>query len=140
MSDYRDLGYPTGGPRIVFKDDRDSSIGRGAVLYWPHLVSPMVGVLIATAQTAPKLVDDVLLVTEAWRPVRPSGDQSRDLHRELRAFDFSLNGIAGVDGFSDRRTAGQFWAERIRADLGRGYQVLVHGAGANLHIHVEFDP
>lgn len=124
------------GPRIVFKDDRDSAVGRGAVLFWGHFLDGPRQIIIAAAQTAPAFVDNVMLVSEGWRHVR----EARDLHRELRAFDFSLNRLAGVSGFSHRKIAGEAWATRMRAVLGPGYDIEVHGEGENLHLHAELDP
>ena len=75
------------------------------------------------------------VVSEGWRPkVRPT----RDLHTEGRAWDLSLNHVPGVE--LERRMAGEAWADRMRKALGPDYQVIVHGEGRNLHVHVELDP
>lgn len=124
------------GPRIVFKDDRDSSIGRGAVLYWGHFLEDRIAMVRVAAQTAPDLLENTMVVSEAYRKIR----ERLDLHERLLAFDISLNQMAGVDGFSARKLHGEAWADRIRAALGPGYQVIVHGEGRNLHIHIELDP
>lgn len=128
------------GPRIVFKDDRDSSIGRGAIMFWSHFVSPMSDLLVAMAQTAPALIDNTMVVSEGWRDIRTS----RDLHEELRALDFPLNKLVGITVWGERQDAGLMWVERARAvlrpDLRPGFQFEVHGSGEGIHVHAEWDP
>lgn len=124
------------GPRVIFKDDRDSSIGRGAVLYGGHFRPEVARIVYVAAQVAPDQVTEIV-VSEAHRNIR----DTRDLHEEGRAFDFSLN-VEGLGhlAFEDRRAIGQEWAMRMSANLGPDYTVIVHGEGANLHIHAELDP
>ena len=124
------------GPRIVFKDDRDSNIGRGAMIFWGHLLEDRIRMVRVAAQTAPDLIDNTMVVSEGWRKIRTT----LDLHERCCAFDISLNQLAGTSGFSDRKTIGEAWAARIREALGPGYDVIVHGEGWNLHIHIELDP
>lgn len=120
------------GPRIVIKDDRDSAIGRGCVLYAGHFRPELACIPYWAAHTAPDGVETVV-ISEGWRDIR----ESRDLHEELRALDLSLNVIPG--DFAARMAAGQKWAERLRVKLGPDYDVIVHGQGSNLHIHAELD-
>jgi hypothetical protein len=122
------------GPRIVFKDDRDSRVGRGCHLHAGHFRPEMAKVIYEAALTAPREAD-VMVVSEGWRHIR----DSRDLHEEGRAFDLSLNIVTGLS-FDQRKTMGTEWSNRLRAKLGRDYDVIVHGDGGNLHIHVELDP
>ncbi len=121
------------GPRIIIKDDRDSSIQRGCVLYAGHFRPELACIIYHAAQTAPHEVS-AIIVSEGWRKIR----DSRDLHEELRAFDLSLNVISG--DFGERRQVATSWADRMRKRLGEDYEIIVHGKDANLHIHVELDP
>lgn len=122
-------------PRIVIKDDRDSGIGRGCILCVEQLEDQrVVRILTVAARTAPQLIDNEMLASEGWRDTR----DGRDLHEDFRAFDISLNQINGDRMFRER--AGIAWAARIRAKLGDDYDVIVHGSGRNLHLHIEFDP
>lgn len=122
------------GPRVVFKDDRDSAIGRGAILYGGHFRPEMALILMEATRTAPRGVETIV-VSEAWRNIR----ERRDLHKELRAFDLSLNLVPGAN-LAARQAMGDDWANRLRLRLGPDYDVIVHGEGGNLHIHVELDP
>jgi hypothetical protein len=121
------------GPRIIFKDDRDSSIGRGCILYAAHLRPEVIAIVRAAALEAPEGLE-VITISEGWRDIR----ERRDLHEEARAFDISLNGIPGPDEI--REAVGDDWGARIAKRLGGDYDVIVHGEGSNLHIHVELDP
>lgn len=121
------------GPRIIFKDDRDSSAGRGCVLYGAHFRPEVIAIVIATIETAPASLETVTF-TEGWRDIR----DRRDLHEEARAFDVKLNDIA--KGLTACRVKGREWAARIRKRLGPAYDVHVHGKGWNLHVHIELDP
>ena len=121
------------GPRIVFKDDRDSSVGRGCVLYAGNLRPEVLAIVLAAAQTAPPLKENTLVVSEGYRSVR----DSRDLHKELRAFDISLNQIQDPGNIV---ITAEIWADNIRGELGPSYDVLAHGEGANFHLHIELDP
>ena len=120
------------GPRVIFKDDRDSAIGRGAILFGAHFRPEVAAIIKAAADTAPHYLDEIT-VSEAWRDIR----DTRDLHEEARAFDLSLHGL--VEGDAGERHA-QDWAQRIRDVLGADYTVVVHGEGSNRHIHIELDP
>lgn len=121
------------GPRIIFKDDRDSSIQRGAVMYGAHFRPEMALIYYHAAQTAPTGLK-TMVVSEGYRKIR----DTRDLHQELRGIDLSLNTIEGDE--AERRSQGTFWATRLQEALGPDYTVIVHGAGRNLHIHIELDP
>jgi len=131
------------GPRIVFKDDRDSSIQRGCHLYGGHFRPEISKIFHTVAQTAPHNIG-VVIFSEGHRPPRKLGE--RDLHTELRAIDVSLNTIfadpmaSEEDILSNRRERGKEWADRIRRALGPDYTVVLHGEGYNLHIHIELDP
>lgn len=122
------------GPRIVFKDDRDSAIGRGCILHRGSLRPEVMAIVIAAARTAPPLEGNVLIVSEGWRNIR----EQRDLHEELRAFDISVHNIIILS--EPRRAHAELWAERMSEDLGGEYDVVLHGEGSNLHIHGEFEP
>lgn len=124
--------------RIQFKTDKESSIGRGAVLYRSHFTPIMAklvhGMAAATEEILPRA--KMLRVTEAWRPPQVKG--VRDLHSELRAFDFTIEFLPGIRALEEeyRRVA-----EKCRAIVGDAdYDFLVHGVGSNLHIHAEHDP
>ena len=115
------------GPRIIFKDDRDSSIGRGCVVYQGMLRPECICMVAAAAETAPGGMEE-MHVSEGWRDVR----DSRDLHEELRAWDISGRGL---DTFQLN-----LWSDRIGEKLGPAYTVVVHDTGSGLHIHIELDP
>ena len=122
------------GPRIHFKTDAQSSIGRGAVMMSGHFRPEIARIIWAAGVTADPMWTDIT-ISEGDRPkIRPG----RDLHPELRALDISLNHLAG--DVSTHRKAGEAWAERIRDLLGPDYQVVVHGGEWNLHLHIELDP
>jgi len=120
------------GPRIILKDDRDSSIGRGCVVYQGMLRPEITCMVAAAAETAPEGMEE-MHVSEGWRDVR----SKRDLHEEQRAWDISARGLPPLDNSEEglRR-----WADRIRAKLGPAYTVVVHDTGSGLHIHIELDP
>ena len=132
------------GPRVIFKDDRDSSVKRGCHLYGGHFRPEMAIIPYVVAKTAPEQLESVVF-TEGFRAIR----EWRDLHNELRALDVSLNGIEPTALMGDldndelmrhRRRVGIKWADRIRKILGSDYHVVVHGDGFNCHIHIELDP
>ena len=124
---------PPVGPRIIFKDDRDSLINRGCVLYAGHLRPEIIEMVMAAALTAPENAC-AINVSEGYRDVR----DSRDLHEELRAFDISARGIPVPPGGSIERVMEE-WARRISERLGPFYQVVVHDTGSGLHIHIELE-
>jgi len=122
------------GPRVIFKDDRDSSIGRGCIIYQGMLRPEIMCMVAAAAETAPTGMK-VMNVSEGWRDSR---DDDRDLHEELRAWDIS---VRGMPGFSpDRPHEMKEWAKRIQNKLGPAYTAVVHDTGSGLHIHIELDP
>ena len=123
------------GPRIIFKDDRDSSIGRGCVIYQGMLRPEIMCMVAAAAETAPAGMEE-MNVSEGWRDSR---DDDRDLHEELRAWDISARGVPAHDT-AELRWEMERWATRIQAKLGPAYTVVVHDSGSGLHIHIELDP
>ena len=121
-------------PRLLFKDDRDSGIGRGAILGRLHFrpeVWRMIEVAIATAPAELLTVE----VTEAWRPL---SRETRDLHCEYKAFDFGVRALGTT--YTDRLTKAQAWSDRMTLGLGSDYDVVLHAGETNLHIHCELDP
>ena len=121
------------GPRIHFKTDQESTINRGAVMYAAHFRPEIACIPYWAARTAPPGLERIV-VSEGYRKIR----DSLDLHEQYRAMDLSLNVIDGDE--AERRSVGTFWAKRLEEALGPDYLVLVHGAGANLHIHVALKP
>lgn len=124
--------------RIIVKDDRDSSIGRGGVLRREHFDPRMARLVEAVARATETLLPHaiVLFITEGWRPsIRPEG---RDLHTELRAFDFTIEFIRRIRAIENEY---ELVARDARAIVGDAeYDFQVHGEGSNMHIHAEFDP
>lgn len=121
------------GPRVIFKDDRDSSIGRGAFMRGGHFRPEMAIIIWAMAASAPAGLSEIV-VTEGWR----DGD---GLHPQLRALDFRMiyeelapMSLGEIAGFS------QAWVRRAGDLLGPDYQVILHGQGSNFHAHWELDP
>jgi len=122
------------GPRIIMKADRDSSIGRGCVIYRGMLRPESICMVAAAAETAPVGMDD-MNVSEGWRGSR----RTRDLHAEQRAWDISARGVPAQDD-DHLQVLMNEWAERIQTKLGDAYTVFVHDTGSGLHIHIELDP
>lgn len=122
------------GPRVIFKDDRDSSINRGCVIYQGMLRPEIMCMVAAAAETAPDGMEE-MNVSEGWRFVR----SDRDLHEELRAWDISARGVPAQDDDHLEVEMAE-WAARIQAKLGPAYTVVVHDTGSGLHIHIELDP
>ena len=122
------------GPRIIMKDDRDSNIGRGCVIYQGMLRPEIMCMVEAAAATAPDGMEE-MHVSEGHRSIR----DSRDLHEEMRAWDISARGVIAAD---EHRLARELdnWAKLIREKLGPAYTVVVHNSGSGLHIHIELDP
>ncbi len=120
-------------PRVIFKADwGHNNSRRGAILTLEHLRNPRVmRILEAAAETAPKLIDNEMLVSEGWRDIR----DTPDAHERHEAFDLSLNQLACHEG--QRKYDAQNWANCLRAKLGDDYTVLIHGTGTNLHIHAQ---
>lgn len=124
--------------RIIVKDDRDSSVGRGGYLLPEHFAPRMAKLVEATTKSVEWLLPKarVLRITEGWRSQR--SPTRRDAHSELRAFDFTIEFTGG-----QRATFEEYHqvAEHTRKIVGDAeYDFLVHGEGSNLHIHAEFDP
>lgn len=122
------------GPRVIFKDDRDASSGRGCRVYAAHFTPVVMDIWRhgVKAFAANKRVRTIRL-TEGWRDVR----EGRDCHEEARAFDFTAEDEKGK-----RISEAEYKsiAAQIRAWLGDDYDVVLHGEGLGLHIHVEYDP
>ena len=123
------------GVRIIFKRDSESSVGRGAVIYRAHLRPEMSVILYWAAYFAPLELGDEMWVTEGWRNIR----NSRDLHKECRAFDLDCMRIEARN-YSAKYGIAQRWANLIAEELGPDYQVILHGGENALHLHVELDP
>lgn len=124
-------------PRVLFKTDDESNIGRGCHLTGAHMRREMQAILYAFERTAPEELAYIKW-TEGWRPPRAN---RRDLHSENRAFDLSLNYPEWTGrGHAVRKDAGIDWGNRASALLGPDYQIVIHGSGRNLHVHIELDP
>lgn len=124
--------------RIIVKDDRDSTIGRGGVLYREHFAPRMAKLIEGMAKSTEFVLPKArtLRVTEGWRPQRVPG--RRDAHTELKAFDFTIEFPDGRRATTDEYIR---VAENTRAAVGDGeYDFEVHGDLSNLHIHAEYDP
>jgi len=115
------------GPRVIFKDDRDSSIKRGCVLYAWHFRPEMAAIVPAAVASAP-LRAATIRFTEGWRPETRAGDD----HTKCDAFDITVEMEDGT-----RATMAQLdeMAWRMKLFLGPDYGYLVHGEGLGLHIH-----
>jgi len=121
------------GPRVIFKDDRDSSIGRGAFMRGGHFRPEMSIIIWAMAATAPGGLS-VIVVTEGFR----DGD---GLHPKLRALDFRMlyDELPMEDVFKIHSVC-TAWRDRAARLLGPDYQGILHGEGLNYHCHWELDP
>ena len=122
------------GPRVIFKDDRDSASGRGCRMFAAHFTHYVMAILIHGVQafSLDKTVK-VIRLTEGHRHIR----DTRDLHEECRAFDFTAE---MEEGTRIPRAAYERVGHQMRKWLGSDYDVIVHGEGTNLHIHAEYDP
>ena len=120
------------GPRIYFKRDEESGVGRGAHIYGAHFCPEIAHIVWAVARSCSHVIAE-LWVTEGYRDIR----DERDMHEECRAFDFTFRTSSG-------NRPGEVFYDDIAEDasrlLGPDYDVVVHGTGANLHIHIEYDP
>ncbi len=67
------------------------------------------------------------VITSAYRPKRP-----RSLHHGY-AVDMRANHI-------ESETTQQSILWRIKQAVGNDYDVILHGEGANIHYHIEYDP
>lgn len=130
------------GPRVIFKDDRDSNIDRGCVIYQGMLRPEIMCMVAAAAETAPDGME-AMHVSEGHRNIR----DSRDLHEELRAWDISARGVPACVDEEELAWEMNAWANRIRGYLSIGsqgyhcsYTAVVHDTGSGLHIHIELDP
>ena len=123
------------GPRVVVKRDSESSIGRGCDLRGAHFRPEVSAIVHAACQAAHSKTPAVeeLWLTEGLRDIR----NTRDMHEELRALDITgrLKG-----GKRANKALLEKIAREMRRTLGPDYQIIVHGKGANLHIHAELDP
>lgn len=117
--------------RFIFKRDEESSIGRGAIIRSEHFEPEIARIFQVVAEEAPPLRHHELWVTEGYR-------MGEGLHPECKALDFRvLNVIAPTP--REKRQLIHEWAKRVSARLGSDYDVVVHGEGENLHMHVEYD-
>lgn len=123
------------GVRIIFKRDYESKVGRGAVIYRAHLRPEMSLILYWAAYYAPEELNGEMWVTEGWRNIR----ESRDLHKECRAFDIDCTRIK-TSSYSTSYVIAQKWAKSLSEELGSDYQIILHGGEKGLHLHVELDP
>lgn len=124
--------------RIIVKDDRDSSLGRGGYLVREHFEPRMAVLVEAIAKATEYHLPEArtLRITEGWRPQRDP--HRRDLHTLLRAFDFTISYPSGGRASMAEYT---LVANEARATVGdHQYDFEVHGEGLGLHIHAEFDP
>ncbi len=123
------------GPRILFKTDDQSSIGRGAVTYGGHFRPEMAKILWAVAKAGRRWNWEEIIVSEGHRDIR----DTRDLHKELRAFDFVCHEIEGDE--ARRHSIYKGWRDATNTLLDDSdYQIIVHGEGGGLHMHIELDP
>lgn len=124
------------GARIIFKRDSESKVGRGAVMYRAHFRPEMALILYWASYYAPEeLQNNEMWVTEAWRSIR----DSRDLHKECRAFDIDCTRIQS-ESFKNKQDIARMWAMCLSEELGPDYEVILHGGRDGLHLHVELDP
>tara|TARA_B100000959_G_C14963979_1_gene616957 strand:+ start:1131 stop:1511 length:381 start_codon:yes stop_codon:yes gene_type:complete len=121
--------------RIIFKRDSESSIGRGAIIYHAHFRPEISVILYWAAFHAPNELNGEMWVTEGWRNIR----ESRDLHKECRAFDLDCTRIEAKN-YLVRYKIAQRWANLLTEELGPDYQVILHAGEKALHLHVELDP
>lgn len=123
------------GPRFIVKRDSESSVGRGCDLRTAHFRPEMAAIIWACGQGCMSLDTRIkeVWITEGARSIR----DSRDLHEELRAFDFTLRREDGT-------RSSEVVMRRVGAVMGKllgpDYQIIVHGEGLSLHIHAEIDP
>lgn len=123
------------GPRFIVKRDSESRIGRGCDLRAGHFRPEMAAIIWACGQACMSLDSRIreVWLTEGVRSIR----EARDLHEELRAFDFTLRHEGGVRSSEGvLRNVGKLMGKL----LGDDYQIIVHGVGSNVHIHAELDP
>ena len=121
--------HPTWGPRVVLKDDRDAA-KYGAVAFGPNW-RPEVARIIQVAPGCAPMRAEIIRVTEGWRDIRSSPDD----HEDFNAFDLT---VEMPNGFRANTQEYNQMAWRMKAVLGPDYGYLVHGSGANEHIHFRF--
>jgi hypothetical protein len=120
------------GPRVFFKRDSESAVGRGADVRGAHFRPEISKIIWAACRAAPLWTTEVW-VTEGYRDVR----DSRDLHEELRALDFTFRYEDGTRPTDDQY---RICARAMEKILGPDYDSIAHGNGLGMHIHSELDP
>lgn len=118
------------GPRIIVKDDRDSSIGRGCEQYAWHYRPEIAAIPRAAAASSPWNTRIVRL-TEGYRNIRDTPDD----HEDFNAFDITVELPAGARA---NKAEYEQMAFRMKLFLGPDYGFLVHGEDAALHIHFRY--
>jgi len=92
-------------------------------------------ILAALLRTAPAMQGDLILVTSACDGRHKAGS----LHYAGRAFDVRIygqrEGAVSIATSSDQERTAALWVGRLRADLGRDYDVILEVD----HIHLEHD-
>lgn len=118
------------GPRIIVKDDRDSTIGRGCVTYAWHYRPEIAAIPRAAAASAP-MGCALVRLTEGYRNIRDTADD----HEDFNAFDITAESQGGM-----RVTRLQYdeMAYRMKLFLGPDYGYKVHGERLGLHIHFRY--
>ena len=126
------MSNPNGVP-ITFKD--------GVVLYPDHMVNVAIPrIFYALSMTAPKLVGEMIVITELWR-------EGSGYHPKCRAVDvrtgvYSRNLTGAIVGSSQdqRKQFGIDWAKRLRLRLGYEFDVIFGTDNAHIdHMHIEHD-
>ena len=101
-------------------------------------------ILEVALETAPDTEDGLLWVTGGWR--EPRDPRELDLHNLCLAWDFRIRNFSVARGtdqeeYDSRRTLAWGWVNMQRdKHEDRRFQFDVHGEGANIHTHAEFDP
>ena len=101
-------------------------------------------ILQVALETAPPTDDGILWVTDGWREPRDPG--KLDLHNLCLAWDFRIRNFSvgtwdAKEEFNRRRTTAWGWVNMMRDVHADGrFQFDVHGEGASIHTHAEFDP
>lgn len=129
--------HPEFGPRIFIKTDQESSVGRGCVEYADHYQPHMSMLKRAAAASAP-LAAVCVRFTEGYRNTR----DTRDRHEDNQAFDITIEMPRSRGTATRRATRAELeeTAQRMRLFMGPAWQFVVHGRGANMHIHAEYEP
>ena len=95
-------------------------------IYAEHFEPEVVRMLDVARKTAPMLERGIVWITSA----NDSGHVIGSLHFQNRAFDIRIRNIIG-----HRAVEARLWAERMQAELGSDYDVVL----ALDHIHLEWD-